>query len=92
MTDLMMKLDTVATDQVAHVEAFGGCHIDRACEQATNVATILGVVVRFDFNGVACYARPGSDWTTLARAWGEIFHTPENKRSQYAMAWSARPE
>lgn len=91
MTTLMAKLETVEGQQTFNVEAFAGTHIDRACEQATNVATILGVVVHFNFNGVECYARPGSDWTTLSRAWGEIFHTPEDKRSRHAMAWSDIP-
>lgn len=89
MTDLMMKLDTVDSDQVAHVEAFGGVHINRACEQATNVATVLGIVVHFDFNGIECYARPGSDWTTLVRRWEELMEQKE--RSQFAMAWSDIP-
>jgi hypothetical protein len=89
MTDLMMKLDTVEADQVAHVEAFGGVHINRACEQATNIATILGIVVHFDFNGIKCYARPGSDWTTLVRRWEELMEQKE--RSQFAMAWSDIP-
>jgi hypothetical protein len=86
MTDLMMKLDTVEAEQVAHVEAFGGAHIARACEQATKIATILGVVVHFDFNGVKCYARPDSDWRTLMRRWEELMEQKE--RSQFAMAWS----
>lgn len=88
MTDLILKLDTVESEPTATVEVFAGSHISRACEQATNVATLLGVVVHFDFNGVGCYARPGSDWRTLESAWGEIFSTPEAERSRHAMAWS----
>lgn len=89
MSDLILRLETVDGVQTANVEAFAGTHIARACEQATNVATILGVVVHFNFNGVACYARPGSDWRTLQTAWEEIFSVPEDKRSRHAMAWSA---
>lgn len=89
MTDLMMKLDTVEAEQVAHVEAFGGAHISRACEQATKVATVLGVVVHFEFNGVPCYARPNSDWRTLERRWRELLE--DEKRDRYAMAWSDVP-
>lgn len=89
MTDLMMKLNTVDTEQVAHVEAFGGVHINRACEQATKVATLLGVVVHFDFNSIGCYARPNSDWRTLARRWEELLN--DDKRSSHAMAWSDAP-
>lgn len=88
MTDLILRLDTAAGEQTATVEAFAGSHIASVCEQATNVATLLGVVVHFDFNGVACYARPGSDWRTLQRRWEEIFHAPEKERSPHAMAWS----
>lgn len=89
MTDLILKLETVEGETTTTVEAFAGTHIDRACEQATNVATILGVVVHFKFNGVPCYARPNSDWRTLARRWDEILQAKE--RSQYAMAWSDLP-
>lgn len=90
MSDLILKLETVDGVQTAKVEAFAGTHIARACEQATNVATLLGVVVRFDFNGVQCYARPDSDWRTLQEAWEKIYEVPEDKRSRYAMAWSAQ--
>jgi hypothetical protein len=89
MTDLILRLETVNNEQTAKAEPFAGTHIARACEQATNVATLLGVVVHFDFNGVACYARPGSDWRTLQEAWEKICETPEEKRTRFAMAWSA---
>jgi sugar/nucleoside kinase (ribokinase family) len=92
MTDLILQLSTVNGVQAATVEAFAGTHIASACEQATRVATLLGVVVRFDFNGVQCYARPNSDPRTLQEAWQEIFDTPEDKRRRSAMAWSAIPE
>lgn len=91
MTDLMLQLSTTPDGgQAATVEAFAGTHIDRACKQATNVASLLDVVVRFDFNGVQCYARPGSDWRTLKEAWEKIYSIPEDKRSRHAMAWSAQ--
>lgn len=89
MTDLILRLETVNKEHTAKVEAFAGTHIARACEQATNVATLLDVVVHFDFNGVSCYARPGSDWQTLQEAWEKIFSVPEDTRSRHAMAWSA---
>lgn len=89
MTDLVMKLETVDAEATTRVECFGGVDIARACEQATNVATLLGVVVHFDFNGVPCYARPASDWRTLVRKWEEIFNAKE--RPRYAMAWSDVP-
>jgi len=91
MTDLMLKLETVSGEATTDVTPFAGTHIQRACEQATKAASILGVVVRFDFNGVSCYARPGSEWRTLARAWERISNIPEAERSRHAMAWSDVP-
>lgn len=89
MTDLMLKLDTVDGERAVNVQAFGGTHIARACEQATKIATTLGVVVHFDFNGIPCYARPNSDWRTLERNWETLLEKKE--RSRYEMAWSDVP-
>lgn len=91
MTDLMLKLETVADKTVVDISCFAGTHIARACMQATRVATLLGVIVHFDFNGVPCYARPGSDWRTLQARWQEIFDIPEDKRQRHVMAWSDVP-
>jgi hypothetical protein len=89
MTDLLLKLDTVDDERTVNVKAFAGTRIARACEQATKIATTLGVVVHFDFNGVPCYARPNSDWRTLERAWERLI-SAEN-RSRHDMAWSDVP-
>lgn len=87
MTYLMLRLETVEGESTAKVEVFGGTHISRAAEQATNVATLLGVVVHFEFNGVKCYARPNSDWRTLVKKWEELMDKGKD-RPRYAMAWS----
>jgi hypothetical protein len=89
MTELILKLETVEGETTTKVECFAGTHIASACEKATNVATLLGVVVHFDFNGVACYARPNSDWRTLVSKWSQIADAKE--RSRFAMAWSDIP-
>ena len=87
MSDLMMRLETVEGETTAKAEVFGGTHISRAAEQATNVATLLGVVVHFEFNGVKCYARPNSDWRTLAKKWEELMAQGKD-RPRYATAWA----
>jgi hypothetical protein len=84
---LMMRLETVEGEPTAKTEVFGGTHISRAAEQATNVATLLGVVVHFEFNGVKCYARPNSDWRTLVKKWEELMAQGKD-RPRYAMAWA----
>ena len=78
MSDLIMKVE---------VECLAGTHIDHAAKQATDLATKLGITVRFDFNEVQCYARAGSDWRTLSANWQKV--SEEKKR--YPMAWSDIP-
>lgn len=89
MTDLMLRLGSMNSQPNVKLEAFGGTHIARACEQATKVATILGVVVHFEFNGIPCYARPNSDWRTLKRNWEALANA--EARSRHDMAWSDVP-
>lgn len=51
---------------ILKVEMYGGCTIERACEDACRVANRLGIDVEFDFNGVRCLASPQGSSTLLA--------------------------
>jgi len=52
-------------DFALDLDAFAGASIDQCSEHAQAIADMLGVVVRFNFNGVKCFAVPGGDATQL---------------------------
>lgn len=48
-------------DFAIDLDAYAGSSIDNCAAKACQIATILGIVVRFDFNGVHCMALPNGD-------------------------------
>ncbi|WP_375214283.1 hypothetical protein [Aquabacterium sp.] len=52
-----------------NLEIFAGETIEHACAEAVRLADMLGVVAKFDFNGVNVMAKPGVCPKSLAEAW-----------------------
>lgn len=60
--------------------SYAGGHIDDAAAEACALATRIGINVSFTFNGVECFAEPGSAASDLLALWNEAFNSKKAYR------------
>jgi len=65
-------------------EAPGGADIRDCSRDAVRLAGLMGVGVRFSFNGVCCMARPGDDPALLADDYMRALHSQSDIKIAYA--------
>jgi hypothetical protein len=70
------------------LEGVPGALIDDAAKTAVRIATLLGITVWFEFNGVKCGANPKGDAAQLVREFQEAIRGP--RPYKFAMAHNKR--